>query len=206
MRGRVMKSLIVGAGLLAALTFAVPPATLAQAGQSGGVDWTRIMRALGNALNSWRLSPFPRRTPTPIRSRTPTVAVPPSTATRTLTPLTHGVCDAHRAAADAHRVRRPGRRRRPARSTNTRIPSNTPLPRPTATPVPNDGQIAFAEAEGMPPAQKLASAFIVFPYLVTTPPFDTRIELMNMSNRQIGLQCFYVRAGRLRRRSASSSH
>jgi hypothetical protein len=55
------------------------------------------------------------------------------------------------------------------------------------------GQIAFAVAEGLPPEQKLASAFVVFPYIVANSTHDTRVELFNMTNRDIELQCFYVR-------------
>jgi hypothetical protein len=76
------------------------------------------------------------------------------------------------------------------------MPTRTQTPRPTSTPIPtlaSDGQIAFDVAEGIPPEQKLASAFIVFPYLVTKAPLDTHIELINMSNQPVGLQCFYVR-------------
>jgi hypothetical protein len=59
----------------------------------------------------------------------------------------------------------------------------------------NDGQVAFlSAAEGAAPAQKLASAFIVFPYIVTSATQDTRIELMNMTGNEIELQCFYIRA------------
>ena len=57
----------------------------------------------------------------------------------------------------------------------------------------SDGQIALASAEGLPPAQKLASAFVIFPYIVTSTTQDTRVELMNMSDQPIDLQCFYVR-------------
>lgn len=197
-RGRVMKSVIVGVGLLAALVLALTPPAFAQTTGSDGIDWTRVMRALGNALNSWRLSPFPRRTPTPIRTRTATVAAPQSTPTRIVsTPTFTRILTATRTLPPATRTRTATRTGTVTRTpTITRTPSLTPSPRPTSTPVPttsNDGQIAFGEAEGIPPAQKLASAFVVFPYLVTKPPFDTRIELMNMSNREIGLQCFYVR-------------
>lgn len=181
--GRTKKAAFIGAGLLAALLLVASPPALAQSTSSGMVDWSRVMRALNNALNSWRLSPFPRRTPTAVVTRNPGTPTRIGTSTRTQPPPT----------------RTPTRTRTmtPSRTvTNTRPATRTFTPRPTATPVPtlsSDGQIAFAAAEGIPPAQKLASAFIVFPYLVTDPPFDTRIELMNMSNQEVQLQCFYVR-------------
>jgi hypothetical protein len=174
-RGRTVKT-SVGAGLIALLLFAATPAL----GQpTSMVDWTKVMRALNNALNSWRLSPFPRRTPTTVVTRTPTFGLPTRvpTNTRTAPPPTRTATSTRTA-------------------TNTRPATRTYTPRPTSTPVPtlsNDGQIAFAVAEGIPPAQKLASAFVVFPYVDTDPPFDTRIELMNMSNQTVELQCFYVR-------------
>ena len=142
------------------------------------------MRALNNALNSWRLSPFPRRTPTPVVP-TPVPGTPTRVGTSTRTPLPPTRTASSTRTATSSRT-----------PSNTRPPTRTSTPRPTATPVPtlsHDGQIAFASAEGVPPAQKLASAFVVFPYVVTDPPFDTRIELMNMSDHQVGLQCFYVR-------------
>jgi len=188
MRGRSMRTAAIVAGLLAASLLGGPAPVRAQT-----IDWTNLMRALGNALHSWRLSPFP--------ARTPTVAVPPTAAgTSTRRP------SATRTAAPTRTetyTRVPTRTLPPTRTatetrtaTKTRPPTSTWTPRPTSTPIPttsNDGQIAFDTAEGLPPQQKLASAFIVFPYLDTTAPVDTRIELMNMSNEQISLQCFYVR-------------
>lgn len=148
------------------------------ASAQSGVDWNALLRALGGAFDSWRLSPFggdpvtptgPTRTMRPTRTATPQPPTRPPT--RTVTPS--------------------------RTATRTRTPSETPTPRPTATPVPtlaDDGQIAFlGTAPGVPPAQKLASALLVFPYVVTSATQDTRIELMNMSDRDIELQCFYVR-------------
>ncbi|MGD9764232.1 MAG: hypothetical protein AB7V27_11000 [Candidatus Binatia bacterium] len=157
------------------------------------VNWNAVMRALGGALDSWRLSPLggPRNTPgAPTRTMRPTrtpTSTRPATATRTGT-----------ATRTETRTRPATRTGTPTRTiTNTRVPSFTRTPRPTATPVPtlaNDGQISFlATAQGVPPAQKLASALLVFPYIATSSTQDTRIELMNMSDRDVELQCFYVR-------------
>ncbi len=190
MRGvRAMKTTAIRALLLAALVFGGTAPALGQSSPAGSLDWTKIMRALTNALKSWRLSPFPVRTPLPTLTPTPAVAVPASTATRTGTST--------RVPTVTRTARPPTRTTTPTRTpSDTRTPSHTPPPRPTSTPVPtvaNDGQIAFAVAEGIPPEQKLASAFIVFPYVVTKAPMDTRIELINMSNQPVELQCFYVR-------------
>jgi hypothetical protein len=151
---------------------------LAGPASAQSVDWTALLRALGGAFDSWRLSPFgsgpatptgPTRTTRPTRTATPRPTLRPPT--RTLTPS--------------------------RTKTLTRTPSETPTPRPTSTPVPtlaDDGQIAFlSAAPGVPPAQKLASALLVFPYIINNATHDTRVELMNMSDRDIELQCFYVR-------------
>jgi len=188
---------IAGAiGLIAmALTLARP--SLAQ---TSGVDWTAVLRALGGALDSWRLSPFAVRTPTPPgRTRTPTM---PRTATATRPPSATATPPPTRTET-ATRV--PTRTASPTRTatltrtaTATRPATRTFTPRPTSTPVPtlaNDGQVAFlSAAQGAPPAQKLASAFVVFPYIVSSATQETRIELMNMTASEIELQCFYVRA------------
>lgn len=42
------------------------------------------------------------------------------------------------------------------------------------------------------PAQKLASAFLVFPYIDSDFDRDTRIEIVNLTGDYIDLQCFYV--------------
>ena len=117
------------------------------------------------ALESWRLSPFPppTRSPEPVATAT---APPPATATATVPPT----------------------------ATRTRPPTRIETPRPTftATPEPR-GQIAFGTAGGIPPAQRLASAVVVLPYVVSTSQEDTRIELFNMSDHPLRLDCFYVR-------------
>lgn len=55
------------------------------------------------------------------------------------------------------------------------------------------GQIGLGSAVGVPPAQRLASAFLVFPYIVSDTNTDTRITLVNMTNDEQSLSCFYVR-------------
>ncbi|MDX2166386.1 MAG: hypothetical protein SF182_04960 [Deltaproteobacteria bacterium] len=182
--------------------FALLALMLAQpsiAAPTAAVDWSTVLKALGGALDSWRISPFSNGTPTvgPTRTRTPiagTATRGPSntrTATRTRTPTNTRPFTSTATPSRTATATRP-----PTETKTPRPATNTPTPRPTSTPVPtlaSDGRIAFAEAEGIPPAQKLASAFIVFPYIVSSATQDTRIELMNMSNREIELQCFYVR-------------
>jgi hypothetical protein len=168
-----------------------------------GINWGAVLKAVGGALDSWRLSPFTNKTPTPLptRTRTPvpaaTVTRTPSntrTATRTITPsVTRTPTLTATPSRTITATRQPTDTRTP---TLTRTPTRTYTPRPTATAVPTtsaNGQIAFDLAPGAPPAQKLASAYIVLPYIVSTATQNTRIELMNMSAQDVQLQCFYVR-------------
>ncbi len=88
--------------------------------------------------------------------------------------------------------------------TATPIPTDTPTPTNTptrtltftATPIPTEpqaGQLAFGPAQGLAPPQRLASALLIFPYIVHSSSADTRLTLINMSNRDIGVNCFFVR-------------
>lgn len=178
------------------------PAQAVPTTPSGGINWSAVLKALGGVLDSWRLSPFPRYTPTPIR--TPTARPPTAPPTRTLTgsrtaspTRTATATRVDTATATATRTVPPTRTpidTRPPTATGTA--TYTPSPRPTSTPIPTageNGQIAFAVAEGLPPEQKLASAYIVFPYIVSNSSQDTRIELINMTSETLQLQCFYVR-------------
>ena len=49
---------------------------------------------------------------------------------------------------------------------------------------------AIASAD--PPAQKLPSALLVFPFIESQGDRDTRIEILNLSGTQQTLQCFYI--------------
>lgn len=49
-----------------------------------------------------------------------------------------------------------------------------------------------APAAHAQPAQKLASAFLVFPLIDTSVGRDTRIEIVNLTGNYVDLQCFYV--------------
>lgn len=163
-----------------------------------GVDWSAVLRALGGALDSWRQSPFTQGTPTPRPATRTAAPTRTGTATRAATATrTPSVTATETSTRVPTKTRTPSRTPTETRTaTATRPPTSTFTPRPTSTPVPTrptDGQIALAAAQGIPPAQKLASAFVIFPYIVTSSTQDTRIELMNMSDQKIDLQCFYVR-------------
>jgi hypothetical protein len=165
-------------GLLSAALLAALPA-IAAAGSLDlrSIDWGAILRALGVTSSTWRLSPFPAPTSTPTSTPTET-----ATSTATSTPSWSPTAT--------------------WTPTATRTPTATPSPTNTytRTPLPMNtpaeserGQIAFASAPGIAPAQRLASAVLIFPYIVSEGTTDTRIELMNMSNSQQTLNCFYVR-------------
>jgi hypothetical protein len=53
------------------------------------------------------------------------------------------------------------------------------------------GVAAPVRASG-PPAQKLPSAMVVLPLIESGATRDTRIELVNLTNNSIDVQCFYV--------------
>ena len=82
-------------------------------------------------------------------------------------------------------------------ATFTVPPTKTPTsPPPTATTRPTPA-VSYADpvgfaVVGVPPAQKLAAAFLVYPLVRASATQDTTIELMNLSSRLVTLQCFYV--------------
>lgn len=143
----------IAAALALVLTCGMVPARAVEVEQ---VDWSAVLKALGIALDSWRLSPFPRMTPTPTNpppTATPTASnTPTHTATRTLT------------------------------FTPTRVPTE-----------PRTGQLSFEPSTGEAPPQRLASALLIFPYVVHAGTKDTRLTLINMSNRDVGVNCFFVK-------------
>jgi hypothetical protein len=183
--------------LVAIVLLAAPGVTPA----ARAIDWGAVLRALGSSMDSWRSSAFsttPTYTPSGVRTatgtRTPTVTKTP-TRTRTAT-ATRSPTRTRTVTRTATITRTPTQTRT---QTLTRTPTRTRTPVPTATATPTidtsqgSGQIAFAQASGLPPEQKLPSALVVFPYIVSDSTHDTRIELINMSNSEISLQCFYVR-------------
>jgi len=138
------------------------------------------------------------RTPSSTRSRTST-----KTPTLTRTPTSTRTPTGTRTATSTRTVTRTATITRTPTATrtttNTRTPTRTKTITPTKTATPtidpnsSSGQIDFADAAGAPPAQRLASALIVYPYVVSKNSTDTRIEVFNMSNETQTLQCFYVR-------------
>lgn len=84
----------------------------------------------------------------------------------------------------------------PATPTNTHTPTATRTQVFTATPIPTEpfaGQLAFGPSTGLAPPQRLASALLIFPYVVHNGSADTRLTLINMSTRNVGVNCFFIR-------------
>lgn len=189
-----------------------PSIASAQSEGTGMINWGAVFQSLGRALGSWRLTTAPS-TPTRVTvAATPTRTRIPATATRTSIPTITRVptrTRTHTRLPSPTRTPTYTRTPRPTQTsshtpTSTRTRTSTRTPRPSSTPTatidpasftptPPLGVIAFGEAPGIPPAQKLASAVIVFPYIEYSSTVDTRIELINMSDRDIELRCFYVR-------------
>lgn len=208
-----MKRTALRLGLLTALVTCSPNFALAGAGDPSSIDWDAVLRALGVALDSWRLSPFSPATPTepPLPSATPTNTEPTSTetrtGTRTQTPTRTGTSTRTPTRTASPSMTRTATYTRTSTRTPTvtRTPTGTSTPRPTSTATPTfdpaqatptesaDGQIAFAAAGGIAPQQRLASAMLIFPLIVSEGTQDTWVELINMSDKQQTLECFYVR-------------
>lgn len=83
--------------------------------------------------------------------------------------------------------------------TATRTPTSTRTATPTATPFPSapishTDPLGF-EVVGVPPAQKLPSALLIYPLVRVSATQETRIELMNLTSSLLSVQCFYVQGG-----------
>jgi hypothetical protein len=76
-------------------------------------------------------------------------------------------------------------------ATRTRTPTVTPFP---SAPISNTNPLGF-EVIGVPPAQKLPSALLIYPLVRASATQDTRIELMNLTSALVSVQCFYVQGG-----------
>lgn len=172
---RLLATVILGLSLVHPL---VAPAQAAP--NLFNIDWSAIIRALRLTFSSWRFVP-PARTPTAAPTRTPAATfspVPTATATRTRT-STHTPTQTPSPTAT---------------KTSTPTATRTATPSPTSTPTPRGVvELGLGSSEGIPPAQKLASAVLVFPYVVHEGGTDTRLELVNLSDEDQVVQCFYVR-------------
>ncbi len=80
-------------------------------------------------------------------------------------------------------------------ATATTVPTDSPTALPTATATPNSPSRSDPtgfDVTGVPPAQTLPSAVLVYPLIQTSPTQDTRIELLNLTSASVSVQCFFV--------------
>jgi hypothetical protein len=84
--------------------------------------------------------------------------------------------------------------------TATRTPTRTPTATATATSVPT-ATTAHAsdptgyQVTGVPPAQKLPSAVLIYPLVRSSATQDTRVEMLNLTGSPVRANCFYVSSG-----------
>jgi hypothetical protein len=83
-----------------------------------------------------------------------------------------------------------------ATPTVTNTPRPTPTPSSTATAIPTAGPSSTdplgVAVVGVPPAQTLPAALLIYPLVRTSSTQETRVEIMNLSLAPVSLQCFYV--------------
>jgi hypothetical protein len=73
-------------------------------------------------------------------------------------------------------------------ATATAIPSATATPRLVSDPTGYD-------VVGVPPAQKLPSAVLIYPLIRVSATQDTRVEMLNLTGSAVSVSCFYVSSG-----------
>jgi len=101
----------------------------------------------------------------------------------------------------------------PTVSVPTPLPTATPIPTATFTPtqVPTATATAIPSATattlqsvsdptgfdvvGVPPAQKLPSAVLIYPLVRVSATQDTRVEMVNLTGAAVSVSCFYVSSG-----------
>jgi hypothetical protein len=76
--------------------------------------------------------------------------------------------------------------------TATRTPTATVTPFPSA-PISHTDPLGF-QVIGIPPAQKLPSALLIYPLVRVSATQETIIELMNLTGAIVSVQCFYVQS------------
>lgn len=121
-------------------------------------------------------SPSPTLTPTPPPTSTST-ALPTATWTETPVPPTSSPT---------------------AAATDTPRPTATATSSATATSAQSLDPVG-SEVTGIPPAQKLPSAVLIYPLVRSSATQDTRIEMLNLLGGALGasvsVECFYVSSG-----------
>ena len=166
---------------------------------------TAIVPASATQVPTFTETPVPSSTPTPRPSATSS-PIPPSvtptetpypsasaSATATSTPPPTSTASAiPTATSTATPV--PPTWTPTATATNTAHPTATAPAAATAT----SAQISDptgADVAGIPPAQKLPSAVLIYPLVRSSATQDTRVEMLNLLGAAVSVQCFYVSGG-----------
>lgn len=87
-------------------------------------------------------------------------------------------------------------------ATRTRTPTRTPTPTRTATPTASPFPTArFSSTDpvgfeviGIPPAQTLPAAVLIYPLIRVSATQDTRVEVLNLNSGPVTAECFYVQS------------
>jgi len=88
--------------------------------------------------------------------------------------------------------------KRTATLTRTPTRTSTPTPTPTSTPKPiatlpvTQSNLLAISVTGAPPAQKLPSAFLIYPLIRVSPTQETLVEMMNLSFATVSVHCAYT--------------
>lgn len=143
------------------------PTSTATASATASSSSTPTQTPTATAVPTASATAVPTATPSPIPTATPS-AIPTSTPTAIPTATASATPSAS------------------ATPTFTAVPAPTNTP-PQAVQDPTGFQVA-----GVPPAQKLPAALVVYPLVQTSATVETRLELVNLSNLSVSVYCFYV--------------
>jgi hypothetical protein len=133
---------------------------------------------------------FPgHRTPTPSTNAAVTATVAVATATQAPT-FTSTLAPSH-TPVPTHTRTVPV----PTATKTSTVPATST---PTATPSPgaqrSESDPTGFEVIGVPPAQKLPSALLIYPLVQASATQETLIEMLNLTASTVRVQCFYVRS------------
>lgn len=137
-----------------------------------------LLALFSQLLGGGSFNPFP----TPTAPPAPTATVPPTAPpapTSTATPLPPTAT--------------------PTRTlTPTRTATATRTATPTAISLINEDDPTGFSVVGVPPAQKLPTAVLIYPLVSTAGSEDTLVEMMNLTNGSVSVKCHYVDAATCR--------
>jgi hypothetical protein len=128
---------------------------------------------------------------TPVPTMTPTLTVIPSDTPTVRPTATHSLTVSATATLTVVPSATPS-----ATATITQTWTSTVPPTFTASPIPTAGSVASDptgfDVVGVPPAQKLPAALLIYPLVQASATQETRIELMNLTSASVSVECFYV--------------